>query len=281
MNLYDYIGYLEKKSAAAAPAAAPAPPPNPVAGPKLDTGASGGSGVVLAGRRVHTPRVAPSKATGAGPEHAANPLTPSAPAIPGQMVAHNGTLMSAEDAQMQQQAEAEAQAEAEKNQPKPTAPPKQDTVLSKEILNGWHQRLKKTSSSPGFSPARLYPGGGSSHFDPSTDSGMAGPNEFNAFTYNPFEAGSFGNKMYGFAKTMLTSGLRNVKPHSVLEDDLRGPPNAYTQALAANLANPVSVGTEQNPLLALGGNLIASMFGAEAPTAENMGQAVETARQQF
>ena len=271
MNLYDY---LQIKSATAAPA----PAPNPVSGPKVVAGGNSGGGIVLAGRRPHTPRVAPSKATGEGPEHTANPLQPSAS---GQMIAYNGTLMSPEEAQMQEQAQAEAQAEAEKSQPKPSAAPKQDTVLSKELLNGWHQRLKKTSSSPGFLPARQYPGGGSSHFDTSTDSGLAGPNDFHTFTYNPFEPGSMGNKIYGIAKSMITSGMRNVKPRSILDDDLRGTPNAYTQALAANLANPVSVGSSQNPLLALGGNLIKSLMGGEAPSEDNITQTVEAARQYF
>lgn len=145
-------------------------------------------------------------------------------------------------------------------------PIKQDTPLNDSILKGWDKRLSKMAEED--RDVRVYPGG-STRFDPSTPSGMVGVSQ-QIPSYNPFEAGSLSNKLYGTAKNFLTSSLRNVKPRSWVEDELAGPPNAYTMALARNLADPVTVAKTPNPLLALGMNLARSAMGGLDPRLEGM-----------
>lgn len=250
MSVLQYL-----KIAAAAPApAAPVPPPNPVNAPTVVAG--GGRG-----RFVNVPRVAASKPTGQSAEYSATPLQPAASPLGQQPVVHGGMLLSPEEASAQQQVEAESQAQGVKDAP---SQPKQDTILTKELLHGWKKRLSKASSEFD-APLQTYPRG-TSQWDPYAKGYI--PGGFPSFSsYNPFPKGGWLHGGYGIAKNILLGNLLNVKPKRWAERTiLQSPESRYSQALARRLADPIQT-EQQNPLLALGANMAGSLLGGKAPDA--------------
>ena len=267
---------LKIAAPAASPAASPTPPPNAVNAPSVNA-----APIVSRNRFVNVPRVAASKPTGQSPNYSAAPLQAPAPMPAGmqQPVVQDGMLLSPEEAAMQQQAQAEMQAQNDAGKKESPAPPKQDTLLTSEILNGWSNRLSKASYES-FEPVQYYPRG-SSLWNPSAKGGV--PGGFPTFSsYNPFSQGSLWHGGYDFVKKMLTNNLINVQARPWADQAIAQAPQArYSQALARNLADPVHTGSSENPLLTLGANLASSFMGGKAPDAAQLGQTVDTFRSSF
>lgn len=250
--------------------AAPAPPPNPVGGPTVAPAGGGGGGQAMFGRRGAV-RINASAPTGMGGAHSADPLQAQAPAgPPGQPVSYNGMMLPQEEVQALQQQEAEAQALAQKNAPKPQAAQKQDTPFNDQLLASFSSRLDKMSahrkaafglgSSPGFTPVKTFPGGGTSVYDDSTPSGLASPGQEGAYSHGMFTPGSGPDKFYGGALKFLTKSL-TPKAKTWVDREIQHPSNEYGFALARNIADPVATGGVTNPWLSLAANYGLSQMG--------------------
>lgn len=232
--------------------------PNAVKSPVINVTAGGPGGPSAA------PRVAASPQPAVKSDHSAHPLQAAMPSAPGHMITHNGMLMRPEEAQMAAQAEAEAQlasqealAKLDKGKPAQSNPSSVD-IWGTQMLDSWSNRLAKMSSDPGFGVSRKFPGG-TSRYDWAEKGGVVGGIPAMRPTYNPFKPSTTANKIYGFAKQMLTARLKNVKPKHWVDDDFRGETTPYLQHFARGLAEPVATGSTTNPLLVLGSNLFRSM----------------------